>query len=527
MTINEETNPNTSQSFLKSTAVLGIALIFSQLCGLLSKSFIGSTFGGSPELDAYMASNRLTETVFNLVAGGALASAFVPAFSTLLDRDDRNGAWKLASNIANLLTATLLVVSVLFYIFAEPIARNFLVPGFTAEKPELLRLTAQLLRVQLPSILIFGLSGLMMGVLNTHGNFLLPGLAPAMYQIGILIGVLFLSKPFGIFGLAYGAVLGATLHFLAQLPGLLRLKTKRYFHGLGLRDAQVREVIKLMIPRQIGASAVQLNFLVNNFIASFLAHGSISAISLGLTIMLMPQAAIAQSVATVSLPLFSVQASRGELDRMREALAGTFRLVLLLSLPAAAGLILYSRPIVRLIFERRAFDATMSDMVQWALIWYAVGLVSHCIVEVVSRAFYAVQDTKTPVIVLFFAMGINMLLSLGLTRVFAALGKMPHGGIALANSIATTLEMITLLILMRRRLGGLSGTRLKRGLLQAGTATAAMIAWILAWQRFSPTLPMLAYLGIGIIGAVLVYALVCIALNVEELALFRKFLRRE
>ena len=169
-------------------------MVFSQICGLLSKSLLGSTFGTSAELDAYLASNRLTETIFNLVAGGALASAFVPMFSTLLDRDDARGAWKLASNIVNILILVLLVLTALLYAFAGPVAENFLVPGFKAHDPLMQRLTAELLRIQLPSILIFGLSGLLMGILNSHGNFLLPGLAPAMYQIGILIGVTVLLR---------------------------------------------------------------------------------------------------------------------------------------------------------------------------------------------------------------------------------------------------------------------------------------------------------------------------------------------
>lgn len=528
--MNSEPSKSTSTAstsvFLKSTVILAAAMVVSQLCGLLSKSLLGSTFGTSAQLDAYLASNRLTETIFNLVAGGALASAFVPMFSTLLDREDSSGAWKLASNIVNLLIVVMLGITAVLWIFAEPIARNFLVPGFAAHDPRMQQLTAELLRIQLPSILIFGVSGLMMGILNSNGNFLLPGLAPAMYQVGILIGVIFLSRPFGIHGLAYGAVLGAALHFLAQLPGLFRIRNRRYFPGLGLADQAVRDVIRLMVPRQIGASAVQLNFLVNNFIASFLPQGSITAISLGLSIMLMPQAAIAQSVATVSLPRFSVLAGRGDLDAMRRALAGTIRLVLFLALPAAAGLILFSRDIVRFIFERRAFGPNMSGMVQWALIWYSVGLVFHSIVEVVSRAFYAVHDTKTPVIVLFIAMALNMGLSLGLTRLFAHLGFPAHGGVALANSAATGLEMGALLVLMRRRINGLDGAVLVRALGQSMAATVAMCLFILLWKALIKDAAPLLYLAGGIGGALLMYGLACYLLGVGELRLLRRFLRR-
>lgn len=517
---------NAPTAFLKSTAILAAAMVFSQLCGLLSKSLLGSTFGTSAQVDAYLASNRLTETIFNLVAGGALASAFVPLFSTLLDQHNREEAWRLASNVANLLIAALTVITGILFIFADSIAKNFLVPGFALHDPSVQQLTAQLLRIQLPSVVIFGVSGLLMGILNSNGNFLLPGIAPAMYQIGILIGIVWLSKPFGIRGLAYGALLGSSLHFLAQLPGLIRIRDRKYFPGLGLRNERVREVVRLMVPRQIGASAVQLNFLVNNFIASFLPPGSITAISLGLSLMLMPQAVIAQSVATVSLPRLSVLAGRGALDKMREALAATLRLVLLLSLPAATGLILFSRDVVRLIFERRVFSAHMTQMVQWALVWYCAGLVFHCVVEVVSRAFYAVHDTKTPVIVLFCAMTLNMILSIALTRLFSFFDAFPHGGVALANSIATGLEMAALLILMRRRLDGLDGARLKKALIKSGSATLAMIAYILLWRHFiKNTAPIIFLIG-GMGGAVLVYGTACFMLKVEELALLRRFVRR-
>lgn len=526
MTQSKSESPNASGTFLKSTAILAAAMIFSQICGLISKSLLGSTFGTSAQVDAYLASNRLTETIFNLVAGGALASAFVPMFSTLLDQNDRTSAWKLASNVANILIAALTLITGVLFLFADAIAKNFLVPGFALHDPSVQQLTAQLLRIQLPSVIIFGVSGLLMGILNSNGNFLLPGIAPAMYQTGILIGVVWLSKPFGIRGLAYGALLGSSLHFLAQLPGLIHIRDKQYFPELGLRNERVREVVRLMIPRQIGASAVQLNFLVNNFIASFLPPGSITAISLGLSLMLMPQAVIAQSVATVSLPRFSVLAGRGALDEMRAALAGTLRLVLLLSLPAASGLILFSRDIVRFIFERRVFSPQMTQMVQWALVWYCVGLVFHCVVEVVSRAFYAVHDTKTPVIVLFCAMALNMGLSVILTRLFSAFGAFPHGGVALANSIATGLEMTALLILMRRRLNGLDGSRLKSALIQSGAATLVMVVFILLWRHLLKNIAPAVFLAGGLGGAILVYGLACVILKVDELALLRRFVRR-
>lgn len=523
--MNEEKENKAMGGMAKSAVILGIAMVFSQVCGLLSKAVLGAVFGASSEVDAFLASNRVTETIFNLMAGGALASAFVPTFSALLDHEDKKDeAWLLASRIANSLFIILFTIALIGFVFAEQVVKYILVPGFSLTDPGLQDLTVKLLRIQLPSVVIFGISGMMMGVLNTNGNFLFPGIAPALYQVGILIGVTVLSKYFGIEGVAMGAVLGSLLHFLVQFPQLLRIQGAKYTASLGWKDPSVREILKLMIPRQIGASAVQLNFLVNNYLASFLAEGSISALSWGLSLMLMPQAAIAQSVATVSLPLFSVQAARGELKEMRSALASALRLVLLLAIPASVGLILLGEPIVRLVFERRSFTPEMTKMVTWALTWYAAGLIGHCVVEVVSRAFYAMHDTKTPVIILFISMGLNMLMSIGFSRLFRSMGLMPHGGLALANSIATGLEMCALLFFMNRRLGGLEGKYLLGGIAKSASAAAVMAIALTLWLKFVSAGTIVTVLG-GLVIGVAAYALICILTKVEEVSLIKGMIR--
>lgn len=521
-----ETDSHLKKGFLKSAALLAIAMVVSQIIGLLSKSLTGSTFGASAEVDAFLASNRLTEILFNLVAGGALASAFVPMFSAMLDRKEAGRAWQLASRLSALLTLILTLLSLLCCLFAAQIVRYILVPGFSISDPALEQLTVDLLRIQLPTVVIFGLSGLLMGILNSHDQFLFPGLAPAMYQIGIILGVLIFSKPFGIRGLAYGAVIGSLLHLLIQLPMFLGLKNKELKLEFAWKDSAVREVFKLMIPRQIGASAVQLNFLVNNLIASYLPAGSISAITWGLALMLMPQAAIAQSVATVSLPMFSVQAARKKLPEMSASLAAVIRLVIWLALPAACGLILLGEPIVTLIFERRAFNPQMTQMVTWALIWYSFGLVFHCVVELVSRAFYAIHDTKTPVIVLFFAMLLNIVLSILLSRAFSGVGWMPHGGVALANTIATALESGLLLFLMRRRLQGLHGRRILAGILQSAAAATAMSLGLCFWLRFSAVreISPLIVVTVGVVAGIGIYLAVGAALKMDELKEIRSLI---
>ena len=242
--------------------------------------------------------------------------------------------------------------------------------------------------------------------------------------------------------------------------------------------------------------------------------------------MLMPQAAIAQSVATVSLPMFSVQVARGETKEMRSSLASALRLVLMLAIPATAGLVILATPIVRVVFERRSFTPEMTEMVACALVWYGVGLVGHSVVEVVSRAFYAMHDTKTPVFVLFASMVLNMLLNIVLSKLFGALGTWPHGGLALANSIATALEMCALLHFMNKKLSGLEGKRIWDGVWRYGAAALAMTAGLLTWLHFVHAGALVTVAGGLVIGVGLYFA-VCVLLKVEELALLKGMVKRK
>ena len=206
-----------------------LAFTLSQLAGLLAKLLSARAFGASSQLDAFYAANRLAEILFNLVAGGALGSAFIPTFTTLLRSNRRKDAWKLASSIANLILLILTMLSVLAFLFAPWVVRHILAPGFT--DPAQQQLTVDMLRILLPSSIVFGLSGLVMGILNAHQVFLFPALAPAMYSLGWIIGVVFLAPTLGIYGLAWGTLLGAVMHLALQLPRLLSLQgTKIHAH---------------------------------------------------------------------------------------------------------------------------------------------------------------------------------------------------------------------------------------------------------------------------------------------------------
>ncbi len=513
----EETQtPNSAnRQIARAAGTIMLAFALSNIIGLVRQILISRAFGTDKAIDAFYAASTYPDLIFSLVAGGALASAFIPTFTGLLAKDERASAWKLASSIANLILVILSVLSIISAMFAPQIIRYILAPDFSADEQAL---AASLLRILLITPAIFGISGLTMGILNAHQRFLLPALAPSMYWIGMIFGLIFLVPSMGVYGLAWGAALGAAFHLGVQIPDLIKLPSRAYLPTLGLDNASVREVGRLMGPRLLGVAVVQLNFVVNVIIATGLSEGSLAAIKYAWQVMTMPQVVIAQAIAIAALPTFSAQAARGEKGEMRTSLAATLRGALFLSLPASLGLIILRQPLIALLFQHGSFDTHSTDLVAWALLWYAAGLIGHNVVEILSRAFYALHDTKTPVFVGAAAMTLNVIFSFAFSALFTKLGWMPHGGLALANSFATALEMTALIILMRRQLKGLDGANIWRGLVQAMLGTFAMSAVLLVWLQFTPGVSIWIIAPVGIAAGGLVYAAMMFALRVSELA---------
>jgi putative peptidoglycan lipid II flippase len=263
--------------------------------------------------------------------------------------------------------------------------------------------------------------------------------------------------------------------------------------------------------------AVQINFVINVMIAQGLGVGSVTAINTARMVMTMPLFVIAQSIATAALPTFAMQVSRGELSDMRSSLAATLRGIFLLSIPATLGLILLRQPLVAALFQYGAFDANSTEMVSWALMWYTAGLVGHSVVEILSRAFYALHDTKTPVLVGTVAMGLNALFSFAFAMLFKQIGWMPHGGLALANSFATALEAVVLFIVMRKRLNGIEGNQILRGVIASLLAALAMSLSIFGWLSFAKIFNVWVISLAGVMIGGLIYFATLWILRVPEL----------
>jgi putative peptidoglycan lipid II flippase len=520
---NSKKGMTATKEIARGALIIMAAFVVSNLVGLLAKSLTARYFGTGFESNAFFTANRFSEILFNLVAGGALGSAFIPVFTGLLAKNETKKAWKLASGVVNLVTIVLIGLSLLTVIFSKQVVQYILAPGFSGSE---MLLTAKLLRIQVISSVIFGLSGLVMAALNAHHYFLLPAIAPAMYQVGWIFGIYILEPKYGIFGLAWGVVIGSSFHLILQIPRLIRLPEIQYSFGLGLNINEVREVLKLMAPRLLGVAIVQLNFLLNTYLASFQQKGSVAALSLAFPLMIMPQAAIAQSIAIAALPTFSAQVAKNKIDEMRTSLAASLRAVLLLSIPSMVGLIMLRKPIVTLLYGGKAFGVDSVDLVSWALLWYSVGLVGHCLVEVISRAFYALHDTKTPVIVGVGAMTGNLVLSFIFSNVFSKIGWMPHGGLALANSTATIVESIILLLLMKKKLIGLDERSLAEALIKSIIASLGMLGVISLVERLIGIESSGQFLISSIAAGGIAYGLLLIALETSDVKLVISMLNK-
>lgn len=510
---------------IAKAATLVMALfVVSRVLGLVREMVVGALFGTSAAYDAYQAAARIPEMIFLVVAGGALGSAFIPTFADHLAKEDHAGAWRLASAIANLALIVSTVTAGMTVVFAPALVRTVVAPGF--DDPSQQALTVSLLRLMLLSPIIFSVSGIVMGALNAHQHFLLPALAPSVYNLSIIGGALLLGPHLGVMGMAVGVVVGALLHLLVQVPGLMRYGA-RYVPTLGLHNPSVHEVGRLMAPRVLGTAITQINFVINNSLASMMGEGAVSAINYAWMLVMLPHGIFAQAVGTVAFPTFAEQVAQGEQAEMRSTLSATLRAVFFFSIPATMGLLVLGRPLVGLLFERGAFEASSTKAVAWALVFYALGLVGHAGWEIVARAFYALHDTLTPVWVGGLAMGLNVALSLTLPGVFGLAGWPPYAGLALANSVAVLLELVALLVLMQRRMGGLEGRQTLIAFAKSGLASLAMGAVLVGWQAALPNAGSLMLGGGGVVLGVAVYLGAALLLRVEELKAVAGLVRRK
>ena len=511
----------------RAATIVMLFFVISRVLGLIRDIVISHQFGTSRMLDAYFAAFNVPDFIFNIVAGGALGSAFIPTFAAALASNDERQAWRLASSIITAAIVFLAALSVGIAIFALPIVSATVARGFTAQEQQL---TADLMRWMLITPIVFGVSGILMGMLNSYQHFALPALAPVLYNASITLGALFLAPAMGVYGLVVGVVVGAVLHLAVQVPWLIRKRLEigdwRLVENVqslisNLRSPDVLEVGRLMLPRTLGIAAVQINFLVNTILASTLPSGRIAALSYAWRLMLLPVGIVGQSLATAVFPSLSEQSARNDLGDFRRTFSMAFRATLYLTIPATVGLFILGKPFVALLFQRGEFDAQSTVETAWALQFFSVALFAHSGLEIVTRAFYAMHDTATPVIVGVAAMALNIVLSLVL------IAPLAQGGLALANSIATILEVVILLVILHRRMGDIDQRQILVSVARIVIAASAMSLFLVPFANYfeSSNAVFVALVG-GLLSAV-IYLGVTLLLRSDETAFFMRRLMRK
>ncbi len=485
-----------NRQIARAALVVLFGFLTSGLLGLVRTAVITATFGAGEALDAFYAAQRIPEMLFVLVAGGALGSSFLPVFARLRAGEDDAPAWRLASAALTLTTLAAAGLALLIGLLSPWIVPTLLVPG----KPAAVQaLTLALTQLMLVTTVVFSASGLLMAVLNAHQSFLLPALAPSLYNIGQIAGALILARALppltvgdeagpNVYGLALGAIVGALLHLGVQLPGLRKIGARLRFLA-DWRTPGLAEVLRLMGPRVLGLAVVQINFAVNVAFSSAMVAGSLTALNTAWFLTFFALGVIGQSIGSAVFPSLAALAAEGNLEGFKDRLAGALRGVLYLAFPATVGLIILGQPVAAVLFERGAWTPESTAATAWALAFYAAGIPGFALLEVLSRAFYALADTWTPVKIGLLSMASNIALSLVFIQFIgdpASLARGPFAGLALANALTTLLEGLALWWLLRRRLGELRDARVIAGAGRAALAAAGMGAALLAISAALP-----------------------------------------
>ncbi|HEX9635194.1 MAG TPA: murein biosynthesis integral membrane protein MurJ [Candidatus Limnocylindria bacterium] len=518
------TRPSVGRVLAQASLILTIAALASRLLGWVRLLVIGSQFGASRELDAYFAAFRIPDAIFQLVVAGALSAALIPVFSGYRARQQEQEAWRLASSVINLVLIALAGLSLIMAILA-PVLVPVVAPGFDAPTTEL---TIRMTRVMLLSPVLIGMGAVVSGILNSYERFAVPALAPLAYNLAIILAAIVLAPIMGIEGLAVGVAVGSLAHLAIQLPALGRVG-QRYDLTIGLSHPGVRQVLKLMGPRMLGLAAGQLNFIVSTVLASGLPEGSLTAYNYAFQLSQIPVGVLGVSVAVALFPTLSRDAALGRVPEIRRQVAGSLRILVFLAAPLTAAMIVLAGPIASVFFQYGLFTERSAERTAGALVFFAIGLTGHIVVHLLTRAFYAMQDTRTPVVWAIIAVAINVPLMVWLV------GPMGVEGLALALSISALLEVVGLLWALRRRIDSVEEGQVLRSAVRsavAGVAAGLLMLGGLTVARSA--LPGLLDNGVGrlVVVAALtaagfaIYALVASALRAPELAQMRALLAR-
>lgn len=505
----------------KAAGVIGLAVMCSRVLGLAREQICAALFGGGGAMDAFTAAFRIPNLLRDLFAEGALSTAFVTTFSKTIARSGDAAAWRLANKVATLTLVVLGSICVAGMVFSSQLV-NVIAPGFDPQKAAL---TAQLTRIMFPFIVMVSMAALVMGMLNAKSVFGMPAMASSFFNIGSIVGGVTLGAwidpsfgPRALVGLAIGTLLGGALQFAVQLPPLSQLGY-RYAPDFRWRDQGVDAILRLMGPSVIAASTTQFNVLVNSMFASTLGDGAIFWLAIAFRLMQLPLGLFGVALGTVTLPLLSRLVVAGQMTGFRAELARAMRLMFLLTVPSSIGLMMLAEPIISVLYQHGKFDAYEAAQAGGALRFYAIGLAGYAALKVLVNAFYALDRRKTPMLVSFLAVALNLLFN----WIFTFQLHWGHLGLAFSTGCVATCNFLVLYVLMYRQLSGLE---LPRMLIMLGKTTiagaalagvcAASTHWLLSDWATQAFLPKTGALLGTVTVAGLVFFGVGAALRIEE-----------
>jgi putative peptidoglycan lipid II flippase len=486
--------------FARSTLIIAIFFGIDKVLAFGRQLIINNQFGLSYELDVFNAANNIPDLLSALISGGALGVALIPVLSEYLEKRGRKDAWELFVRILNLAFIVTAVLALIIAILAPWLIDKVIAPGFPIEQK---LLSAELMRLDLIAIMIFSLSGLAMAGLQANQHFILPALAPALYNIGQIFGALVLAPHvgyqlgpitlphfgLGVHGLVYGVIIGALLHLGIQVPGLYRYGF-RWRPIVGLRNPAVQQVLVMLGPRVLTMFFIQIYFVARDNLASGLGEGAITALNLGWFIMQVPETLIGSAIAIAILPSISAIFSRGDRPAFSHTVNGAVRAILALCIPATVLLAIGLEPVVARAFP--AFSPEQVDLVVHVTQLYLLGLTGHALLEIGSRSFYAQQNARVPLVAAAATTVFFVVMAIGLTGLIGA------GGIALAGTLAFGAEALVLLWLLSRRYPGLLEVRAT--LLRTAAATLIGSLLLYALLSWAPIPALYAALGGMLLG---------------------------
>jgi len=498
------------ENILQSAAMIGIFTLISKGLGFIREVLIASRFGSGMETDTYFVAMTATVIIMGAV-GTALNTTLIPIFSEIKAKGGGEAQKKYLNNILNLVFIITIILSIIAFIFS-PLIIRILGKGFKGEQ---FQLAVSLNRIGLPIIIFLGFTYVFSGYLQSNQIFGPHAIMGIPYNLVFILYLFFFSKEFSISTLMIVSVIAASTQTLIQLPAVIH-SGYRYSLRINLRDPYIHKATALVIPVLLGSSVHQINAIVDKTLASELVKGSISALTYSNRMNEMIISVFVMAITTVIFPILSQAFSQEDKGQLKSILNKGVNFILVITIPATIGIILLAEPIVRIFFERNAFDARATLMTSSALRFYALGLVGSSLRLMLNKVFYSFQDTKTPMINGAIAVAVNIILNLLLIK------PMAHNGLALATSISATVTTILLIIDLRKSIGPIGMKKISVTFIKSSFAAAIMgivvyllyykLGGLLAPKKIIDLLMLIISVGVG----ALVYLIVAILIKIQD-----------